>query len=93
MKTRYFGHTQECDCAVCDDIDQRESQCSMKIPVTKEFLFSLMHSHSRLSQAEYERNPAYNDSHFSAMAEQALVNDLPPEVVNEYFDYVDSKEK
>ncbi len=65
----------------------------MKIPVTKEFLFSLMHSHSRLSQTEYERNPAYNNSHFSAMAEQALVNDLPSEVVNEYFDWVDSKEK
>lgn len=65
----------------------------MKIPVTKEFLFSLMHSHSRLSQAEYERNPAYNDSHFSAMAETALVNDLPPEVVNEYFDWVDKKEQ
>ena len=64
----------------------------MKIPVTKEFLFSLMHSHSRLSQAEYERNPAYNDSHFSAMAEQAIANDLPPEVVNEYFDYVDAQE-
>lgn len=64
-----------------------------KIYVTKEFLFSLMHSHSRLSQAEYERNPAYNDSHFSAMAEQALVNDLSPEAVNEYFEYVDSKEK
>lgn len=52
-----------------------------------------MHSHSRLSQAEYARNPAYNDSHFSAMAETALVNDLPPEVVNEYFDYVDEQEK
>ena len=65
----------------------------MKIPVTKEFLFSLMYSHSRLSQAEYERNPAYNDSHFSAMAETALINDLPPEVVNEYFDYVDNQER
>ena len=65
----------------------------MKIPVTKEVLFSLMHSHSRLAQAEYERNPAYNDSHFSAMAEQALVNDLSPEVVNEYFDYVDKQER
>lgn len=52
----------------------------------------MMHSHSRLSQAEYERNPAYNDSHFSAMVETALVDDLPPEVVNEYFDYVDKQE-
>lgn len=64
----------------------------MKIPVTKEFLFSLMHSHSRLSQAEYERNPAYNDSHFSAMAEQAIAKDLPPEVFNEYFHYVETQE-
>jgi hypothetical protein len=51
-----------------------------------------MHSHSRLSQSEYERNPAYNDSHFSAMVEQALINDLSAEVVNEYFDYVDKQE-
>ncbi len=65
----------------------------MKIPVTKEFLFSLMYSHSMLSQAEYERNPAYNDSHFSAMAETALFNDLSPEVVNEYFDYVQKLEE
>lgn len=86
------GHESGCDCAVCDDIDLRESLCSKKIYVTKEFLFSLMHSHSRLSQAEYERNPAYNDSHFSAMAEQALINDLSPEAVNEYFDYVDKLE-
>lgn len=65
----------------------------MKIKVTKEFLFSLMRSHSSLSQAEYERNPAYNNSHFSAMAEQALINDLPPEVINEYFDWLDRQEE
>ena len=64
----------------------------MKILVTKAFLFSLMHSHSRLAQAEYERNPAYNDSHFSAMAEQALINDLSAETVNEYFIWVDGQE-
>lgn len=61
------------------------------IRIHKKVLFQLMHSHSKLAQAEYERNPAYNDSHFSAKAEQAITNDLPSDMINAYFDYVDKQ--
>jgi hypothetical protein len=33
----------------------------------------LLHSHSRLAQAEYHRNPRYNSSHFSHIAEEGMV--------------------
>lgn len=42
----------------------------------KEILFQLANSHSKLAQAEYNRNPAYNDTHFSHKAEIALINYL-----------------
>ena len=60
---------------------------SNSITIPKKLLFQLMHSHTRLAQAEYHRNPAYNDSHFSAQAEHALVV-LHPNVIDEYFNYV-----
>ena len=59
------------------------------IKIHKEVLFQLMHSHSRLAQAEYERDKAYNDSHFSAIAEIGITKDLGIKEIREYFDYVD----
>lgn len=50
-------------------------------------LLELMRSHSKLSQAEYNRNPAYNDSHFSAKAEQSVIdylNSEAPEIMDEF---------
>ena len=64
-----------------------------KVAIDKQVLFSLMYSHSRLAQAEYCRNPAYNDSHYSHMAETAIANDLLANIVDEYFDYVDAQER
>jgi hypothetical protein len=64
----------------------------MEISIDSEVLFQLMHSHSRLAQAEYERNPAYSDSHYSAVAEHAMVNAIGLDVVTGYFDYVTAKE-
>ncbi len=48
----------------------------MKIKVEKEVLFDLLRSHSDLSQAEYNRNPAYNNAHPSYVAEQAMIEEL-----------------
>jgi len=59
------------------------------IRIRKEILFQLMHSHSKLAQAEYERNPAYNNSHYSHKAEIAITNELDKNLINQYFDYVD----
>lgn len=36
-------------------------------------LFELAASHSRLAQAEYNRNPQYNDTHFSHKAEMRIM--------------------
>ena len=46
---------------------------------TEAVVFELAASHSVLSAAEYKRDPTYNDSHFSAVAEHrfiSLLNDL-----------------
>lgn len=59
-----------------------------QITIAKEVLFQLMHSHSRLSQAEYERNKAYNDSHFSAQTEHAIISELASDSVAQYFAYI-----
>jgi predicted amidophosphoribosyltransferase len=61
------------------------------VKIDKKVLFRLMHSHSMLAQAEYHRNPAYNDSHFSAVAETGIAQQLNAEIVNEYFNFVDSE--
>ena len=59
------------------------------ITIPKKVLFQLIHSHSRLAEAEYARNPAYNDSHFANKAEFALIDTLQPEGLQEYFEYVE----
>jgi hypothetical protein len=42
----------------------------------KAVVFELAASHGILAQAEYNRNTAYNDSHFSAIAEIKLITYL-----------------
>jgi hypothetical protein len=59
------------------------------ITIPKQVLFQLMHSHTRLAEAEYARNPAYNDSHFANQAEWALLGSLQPDSLQEYFKYVE----
>ena len=61
----------------------------MKIRVDKQLLFQILHSHSRLAQAEYERNPAYTCDHFSHKAEIATLGILGTDLLNEFFNYVE----
>ena len=42
----------------------------------KQVLFKLMNSHSKLAEAEYKRNPGYNNQHFSHEAEEAVIKYL-----------------
>jgi len=48
----------------------------MKVNIDKNVLFQLISSHSKLAQAEYNRNPAYNNTHFSYIAEEAIIKEL-----------------
>ena len=48
----------------------------MKVEIDKEVLFKLLTSHSSLAQAEYNRNPTYNDKHPSHVAEVAMIKEL-----------------
>ena len=48
----------------------------MEIQINKEVLFELISSHAFLAEAEYNRNPGYNDTHFSHIAEEAIVKEL-----------------
>lgn len=63
-----------------------------QITIARDILFQLMHSHSRLAQTEYDRNPAYNDNHFSACAEHAIINELADDTINDFFAYVERME-
>jgi len=49
---------------------------SEKVLIDKKVLFGLIISHSRLAQAEYNRNPAYNDAHFSYIAERDILTEM-----------------
>ncbi|MDD3289216.1 MAG: hypothetical protein PHX43_09505 [Alphaproteobacteria bacterium] len=51
----------------------------MKAIIDKAVLFQLIASHSKLSQAEYNRNPAYNNTHFSHIAEESIIKELRDE--------------
>lgn len=63
------------------------------VTINKTALFMLMQSHSALSQAEYERNKAYNDSHPSAVAEQRIIAELDSRLINEYFQWLEEEKK
>lgn len=39
-----------------------------------EALAALLSSHSKLAAAEYDRNPRYNNMHFSHIAEDLMIN-------------------
>ena len=51
----------------------------------KPVLFELADSHRRLSQAEYDRNPLYNNDHFSHKAEESLIAFLSKESLLDEF--------
>lgn len=76
-----------------DDENELLIDAIRHVAVDKQVLFSLMYSHSRLAQAEYHRNPSYNDTHYSHMAETALASELSANIVDEYFNYVDAQER
>jgi hypothetical protein len=60
----------------------------MDITIPKNVLFELMASHSVLSQAEYNRNPAYNDAHPADMAEQKIIKVLEDmDELNNFFKF------
>ena len=42
----------------------------------KPVLFEILKSHSQLAQAEYNRNPSYNNEHFSHKTEESILNFL-----------------
>lgn len=44
----------------------------MQITIPKKILKQLIVSHAALSQAEYNRNPGYNDTHPAYQAELAI---------------------
>jgi hypothetical protein len=51
-------------------------------------LFQLAGSHSKLAQAEYNRNPCYNDTHFSHRAEEAFLKFLKEhDLTNDFLQY------
>lgn len=55
----------------------------------KKALFELMDSHRKLSKAELNRNPSYNNQHFSHKAEESIITYLSenePHILNEYLD-------
>ena len=40
----------------------------------KNLFIKLLISHHKLADNEYKRNPTYNDSHYSAIAEQGVID-------------------
>jgi len=63
----------------------------MEVTIDKDILFALIASHSKLSQAEYHRNPKYNNTHFSYKAEEAMLEELQKKNLrNDLFDYMET---
>ena len=48
----------------------------------KELFLTLLKSHHKLADTEYKRNPSYNDSHYSAVAEQAVITHCLHNAIN-----------
>lgn len=58
----------------------------MSDAIFRVLLKQLMLSHSKLSQAEYNRDPSYNNEHFSYKAEEGMLNyfkEKYPEFLND----------
>ena len=47
-----------------------------EVKISKKVLFQMLTSHDKLSQAEHKRNPAYNSTHFSHIAEEKMIVEL-----------------
>lgn len=58
------------------------------ITIPRSVLFEIAASHSRLAQTEYERDPGYNDDHFSARAEHNLIHSLTPNTLDELYHFI-----
>lgn len=66
----------------------------MKVEIDKDILFKFIQSHSRLSQREYDRNPGYNNSHFSHVAEVSIIKELEESGLwQDYLDFSMEKKK
>ena len=66
----------------------------MNITIPKDVLFELMASHSELSQAEYNRNPSYNDQHPADVAEQRIIKVLEDKnELNNFFKFANESDK
>lgn len=48
----------------------------VRLSIDKELLFSFIRSHSKLAQAEFNRNSSYNNTHFSYLAESNMSKEL-----------------
>lgn len=46
------------------------------VRINKKVLFTILKSHNLLSQAEYNRNPGYNNTHPSHIAEEKMIVEL-----------------
>ena len=47
-----------------------------EITINKNIIFSLIKSHMKLNQAEYNRNPKYNNTHFAYIAEEQIIKEF-----------------
>ena len=47
-----------------------------EVTISKKVLFHILTSHDKLSQAEYKRNQAYNNTHFAHIAEDKMIIEL-----------------
>jgi hypothetical protein len=56
------------------ELDNGKMEPLISLPL--DVLADLLASHSKLAQAEYDRNPSYNDSHFSEKAGSRVIDYL-----------------
>lgn len=58
----------------------------MNVKIDKDVLFEFIASHERLAADEYNRNPSYNDEHYSAKAERLMICEMDRAgITEEYF--------
>jgi hypothetical protein len=60
---------------------------------TKMTLFEIAYSHYKLAKEEYKRNPKYNNTHYSFIAEANLSKFfISKGILKEFLDYVSERE-
>jgi len=69
----YFDRGSGDPRSISKDEHEANARLIASAPEMLEVLFELARSHSKLAQAEYNRNPSYNDLHFSHKAEESLI--------------------